>query len=134
MVPNIIAVVVAAVVAVIVGGVWYSPFLFGKAWMEALGKNPADMKGMKMPMKSMGIQFVASFVTAYVLAHFALVWHIQTFGEAVKIGFLVWAGFYATSLMGPVLWEGRPWKLYFINAAQFLVSIVLMTAIVGLWQ
>ncbi len=40
---NYWAVVVAAVVAFVVGAVWYSPLLFGKTYMELRGMNPAAL-------------------------------------------------------------------------------------------
>ena len=46
---NYLAVIVAAVAAFVVGAVWYSPFLFGKAYMEVRGMNPGAMANMTPP-------------------------------------------------------------------------------------
>jgi hypothetical protein len=40
---NWIAVIVAAVVNMVVGALWYSPQLFGKQWAKVLGKKVSDM-------------------------------------------------------------------------------------------
>ena len=42
-----IAVIVAAIVSFIIGGIWYSRPVFGKVWMAALGKTEADMEAMR---------------------------------------------------------------------------------------
>lgn len=41
---NFIAVVASAVSAFIIGGLWYSPLLFGKAWMNEMGLTEADLQ------------------------------------------------------------------------------------------
>jgi hypothetical protein len=55
-----------------VGAVWYSPLLFGKAYMELRGMNPAAMAGMKIPAGEMLGEFVHNLVIAFVLAHFVV--------------------------------------------------------------
>ena len=46
---NWIAVLVAAVSAFMIGGIWYGP-LFGKKWMELVGKTEEDIKDANMLM------------------------------------------------------------------------------------
>ncbi len=42
---NFIAVLVAAIVPLIVGFIWYNPKVFGTAWMRSIGvNNPDEMK------------------------------------------------------------------------------------------
>ena len=40
---NYLAVLVAAVVAFVMGGLWYSPLLFGKAWAKLRGIDSAEV-------------------------------------------------------------------------------------------
>lgn len=44
---NYLAVLIAAIVSMIVGGLWYSPILFGKMWTKAMGWNEETMKEKK---------------------------------------------------------------------------------------
>ncbi len=39
---NYLAVLVAAIVGMVVGFIWYSPKVFGKMWMKLSGVNPKD--------------------------------------------------------------------------------------------
>lgn len=130
---NLLAVVLAATAAMIVGALWYSPMLFGKKWMGAVGKSP-DVPGAMMPRKELAIQFVGALVVAYVFAYLAAALGYQTIGDVIVLGLWIWAGFYATMLLDSVLWEGRPWILYFINASQRLASILLMAIVIGWLQ
>jgi len=66
---NWLAVLLAAVSSMVVGSIWYMPGVFGNAWMRMTkskmgkGATPAKMAWMY------GSVFVASLVTAYILAH-----------------------------------------------------------------
>lgn len=131
---NYFAILVAALAAMVVGGLWYSPVLFGKRWMTLRGQDPTRMQGMSFPKKEMLIQFIASLITAYVLALFASALSMTTPAYAVLFGFWVWLGFYATTMLDPVLWEKGSWSLYILNASQRLVSILAMALIIGLWR
>ena len=47
---NWIMLLIAALVPVLVGIIWYSPFIFGKAWMNASGLTPERLKNINRPM------------------------------------------------------------------------------------
>lgn len=135
---NYLAVLAAAVASMAVGFVWYG-VLFRKPWMEMTGLTMDSIKGMKMsPNTAYAIQFVASLVMAYVL------WHGLSFGNyALEMSgltgnlmgaFWYWLGFIAPITLGVVLWENKPWKLWFINASNYLVTLLVMAAIFSFWM
>jgi hypothetical protein len=65
---NWLAIVVSVVASFLVGGLWYGP-LFGGAWRKEMGV-PADAKPLGGEIgKSLGINIIGTFLTAYVLAH-----------------------------------------------------------------
>lgn len=139
MVPvNYLAVLVAAVLSMIIGSVWFGP-LFGKQWMKLMGMTKESMQGMKPEamMKLYGIQFIGSLVMAFVLAH-ALVFastylHESGVSAGLQTGFWNWAGFIAPVTLGSVLWEGKSWKLWCFNNAYYLVSLCAMGVLLALW-
>ncbi len=51
--------------------------------------------------------------------------------EGMMVGFWAWLGFVATIMLGKVIWEMTPVKLYGINVAYYLVSLLLMGAILA---
>ena len=131
---NFFAVLVAAIAAMVIGSLWYSPFLFGKAWMRMRGLDPRSMESMSFPLNLMALEFVCALVAAYVLGIFSLLFGAHTVFAAVFLAFLIWIGFYVTQQLSEVLWEERPFGLFLINASQRLVSLLLMALIVGLWR
>ena len=125
---NLLGVFLAAIASIIIGAFWYSPMGFGKAWMKLSGMTEKDMKKGKQKgmAKSYFIQFIGSLVIAYVLAIFVSSLSIQ---GAMQTGFWIWFGFIAATSLGVVLWEGKSWGLYLINAVYNLVSIEVMSLI-----
>lgn len=139
MVPvNYLAIVVAAVLSMVIGSVWFGP-LFGKPWMKLMGMSKESMKDMKPQamMKLYGIQFVGSLFMAFVLAH-SLVFAKAYLGESgisagLQTGFWNWAGFVAPVTLTSVLWEGKSWKLWLLNNGYYLVLLCSMGVLLALW-
>ena len=93
-----------------------------------------DMKNMKMaPTTSMIIGFVSALVVSCTLAHFFIYMNIAGIADALMAAFLIWIGFVATVQIGPVLWENKPWKLFFLNTAYNLASLAVMASILAAW-
>lgn len=132
---NYLAVVVAAVVAFALGAFWHSPIGFGKQWMKLMGFSHEDMRRMPLtPTQAMSIGFAVMLVVSYVTAMFMAMTYAFTVSTAMELGFWVWLGFLAPTLANAWLWEGKSWKLFAFNAAYALVSIEVITIILGLWQ
>jgi Protein of unknown function (DUF1761) len=131
---NIWAVLIAAIVSFAVGSAWYSPLLFVKPWMKLRGLDPLTTNKMQMPYGNMAVEFVTTLVTAYFIAEFAMWVGADSLVGGLVLGFWIWLGFYATTLVGPVLWEKVPVKLYAISAGRWLVSLLVMAAIIGVWR
>lgn len=128
------AVLVAAVVSMVLGMIWYSKPVFGKVWAKASGMTPKKMEEAKKGMiLSFVLGFVATLITAYVLALFLGYLEAATILLGLVTGFLFWLGFIATTLLGMVLWEGKTVRLYIINAGFQLVSMVVMGGIIAGW-
>jgi len=135
---NYIAVLVAAVASMAVGFLWYG-VLFMKPWMRMMGYTKENMSGMAMtPGKAYTLQFIGSLVMAYVLAHSLIFanYYLDASGAVagVMAGFWNWLGFVAPITLGVVLWENKPWKLWFINASNYLVALVVMGVILAVWM
>lgn len=133
---SIIGVLVAAVSAMVIGTIWYSPALFGKPWMKALGTTDEDMK-RKMP-EAMVWLVIVSLLTAYVLAHFIVYVHSYVGGSSVMAGFetalWAWLGLAATAIFAHGVFDPRDKKVLYINAGNRLVTLVAMGLILGLFM
>jgi len=130
---NYLAVLLSAVINMAIGMVWYSPALFAKPWLAALGKTPEDIK-----QSSAGpiyvINTVASLVTAYVLSMFIKIANETTAVGGAKIGVWVWLGFVVMTVLPTYLYEMRPKKLYFIYISYQLISFIIMGIVLAIWN
>ena len=128
---NWLGALVAAIATFLVGGVWYSPILFARPWMEAMGLSDADLKGGTG--KIFGASFVLQLVAAVNLAFFlaggkaSLTW-------GVTAGLLAGVGWVVTSLGTTYLFGRRPLRLFLIDAGYHAVSFTVMGAILGVWK
>lgn len=131
---NNVAVLVAGVVSMIIGSLWYGP-LFGKTWMKLSGitKQQIEKSKKKGMGKSYLMGFVLSLITAYVLAGVVGLTGANTFASAALVGFWVWLGFSATHLFSGVLWEGKSTKLFWLSAICHLITLIAVASIIALW-
>ena len=131
---NYLAVLVSAVAGFVIGALWYS-VLFGKAWMKLskMGKKDIEKEKKKGMAKSYAAGFIALLVMAFVLAHFVDMAGAATVLEGAQAGFWAWLGFVATTMLNKVLWEGKPVKLYVLDAAHYFVVLIAMGAILAVW-
>jgi hypothetical protein len=133
---NYLAVLVAVVINVVLGFIWYGP-LFGKAWSKMLGIDMSHKPGSGAMGKSMFFMLVGSFLMAWTLDHSLIFGNAYLGMSGVFSGimgaFYIWLGFVAPVTLGPVLWENKPWKLWFINAGYYLVAMCLMAIVLTSW-
>lgn len=138
---NWLAVLVAGISSFVVGGIWYSPGLFGKAWMKDNNLAEEDIKrGNKG--KIFGWTLIFSLLMAVNLGMFLAgpkdncpvdcVPKVDIAFGAIG-GFLagVWT-FCAIAIHS--LFELKPWRLILINGFYSVVSLTLMGAIIGVWR
>ncbi len=136
---NWLAIIASAIVAIIIGGLWYSPALFGNAWMKSLGWKKEDIaKAMKkmnsMTMATMYIKvFITSLVTAFVLSVIIHVFTITSLTNASELALLLWLGFIAANRVTDVLFEGKNFNWYMINVMQTFVTLLAMSWILSAW-
>lgn len=128
---NVWAALAAAASSFLLGGLWYSPALFGKAWMretglteEALGRGNAAL--------TFGASFVLSAIAALVFALFL--------GPAPALPFAIGAGasaglcWVAASFGISYLFERRSFRLFCINGAYHSLQFTLYGVVLGLWH
>lgn len=50
MIANYWAILASGLIPLVLGSIWYSPALFGNAWMKVAGKTKEELKGTNMPL------------------------------------------------------------------------------------
>jgi hypothetical protein len=134
---NLWAVLGSAAATMVLGFLWYSPVLFAKPWMVAMGYDPEDKAKIAEMQKSAGpmygVSFLASMLSAFVLGKLIFHLAISTPLYGMKVGFAVWLAFVMTVQLTDKLFGNRPLKLFLINTGYQLVCYLAMGAILGKW-
>ncbi len=131
---NYLAVIAAAIINVVIGTMWYNaPFMFRKTWLRSIGKTAEQVAEEFSPLKPPGA-LAGSLLTAFLLAVFIGRSGANTLLRGAFVGLLAAVGFAAITSGIKDLFEGRPGKLWLINAGHDVVTLVIMGAIIGVWH
>jgi hypothetical protein len=128
---NWLAAVVAAVSAFVIGGLWYSPALFGKAWMRATGLTDAELAKGK-PAVTFSISFVLALLASLVFALF--LGPAPALGPALGAGASAGFCWVAASFGINYAFERKPFALWLINGGYHTVQFTVYGLIMGLWH
>jgi hypothetical protein len=129
---NFFAVFIAALANFLIATVWYA-FLFGSLWRKLTG-----ISDMKPAPAKVAMVFIGSVVISFVLLHSIV------FGNAylkfsglrggLMGGFFSWLGFIAPVTLTNVVYEKRSWKLWLLDNCFWLISLLVMGAILSVSQ
>lgn len=155
MTPNILFIIIAALIPMIVGFIWYSPKIFGNAWMEAAGMSKEKVEGGNMP-----VIFLVSFLLSILLAFglFFLTMHqthvfsifienedafktfmdshgdsYRTFKHGVFHGTIDGVLIALPILATNALFERKGFKYIAINSGYWILTIALMCGVLCAW-
>jgi len=126
---NWLAVLVATVINMFVGFLWYGP-LFGKQWMQMIGKTMDEIDSEPTMYVYTGL---AALVSSYVLA--LLVGAIGPGGWAAGavVGMLIWLGIGATGTLVYTTFEGPPKSVWMLHGLYQLVVFAINGALFAAW-
>ena len=122
----------AAVAKMAVGALWYSNALFFKPWIRLSGTSEGQVK-QGLP-KALVFDALGSLLMALILFHTVRWAGAHTLIEGLFIGFLNWLGFVAVATISTVTYERKPVTLYLLNNGYQLVSMLVMGAILAVWE
>ena len=128
-----IAIVAVALFQLLLGALWYSPLLLGRAWMSRTGMTAEMLAGMN-PWTLGGLTLTAYLALCWVLVHALAYAKARTSLEGALVGFWNWFGFVATSLAVTNRFQHQPWSLWAIDAGFQCVSFVLAGIALTRWH
>ena len=126
---NFLAIAVAAVAAFILSGVWYG--VFGSKLAEL---HPAYADPGSLSPKDVIVELARNLVVALVVAWLVDQIGIDDWAQAALLGFALWIGIAVVLLTGSVYHEKVPVRLASIHAGDWLLKLVVIATIVGVWQ
>lgn len=128
---NHIAVAVCAVMSLVIGGLWWSPLLFAKAWQREAGLSDEQLAKAN-PAKTFGLTFVIALLMSYNLAFFlAAPGTTWQWGLAAGLLTAVWV---AGMFIVIALFEQRSLKYMLINCGYIVVYFAVIGFILGIWR
>ena len=133
---NYAAVVACAVIYWMLGGLWYSPLLFGGKFIEIMRWSPEQLARIQAEGAGaqLALAFIGSLVAAYVLAHVVRYTSAEDAIGGAKTGLWLWLGFVVTTNLNTVFFEYRPVGLFLINISYHLVAFLSMGALLAVWR
>lgn len=133
---SILPLVVLSLANFVLSWLWYSPVLFAKPWMKALGMD-GDHAMTDAEKKAMPWLFVNGLLASVIVVYGMMVLvnslGAEGFAQGALAGLVVWAGFAVTHSLN-TLWEGRKPVVLVINNGLFLFSYVLYGGILAVWK
>ncbi|KKI19020.1 MULTISPECIES: DUF1761 domain-containing protein [unclassified Leucobacter] len=153
---NYWAVIAATLSTMVVGAVWYSKGVMGTRWMKLTGVQPEGKPAIAIVVPllvTLLVSFITSWALAWVVGMITIPGHsapeldnaeivatfvapidrFAFFGTALVAGIILWAGFTAARFITHDAFEGRPVKLTVLNVVHELVTIVVLSIVIGVW-
>ena len=125
---NLVAVVIAAVAVAVVSTVYYIAFA---KQMAAL--HPAYAEGARPEPWKVAVELLRNLVLATVVACLAARLDVDRVAESTALGLALWIGFPVVLWSGAVMWEKVPPKLAAIHAGDWLLKLLVIAIVVGVW-
>jgi len=130
---NLLAVFVSAVAAFAANFVWFT-ILFRAPYIAGLGKTQEEMNQGPSAMVASTVQILGFLLMAYVLAWLALQTGRTSIGGALTLAFLAWLGFVAAIIVPMHAFQAFSWTFSAITVGGYLLALLIMGAIVGVWR
>ncbi|MEO8486835.1 MAG: DUF1761 domain-containing protein [Betaproteobacteria bacterium] len=127
---NPLAIIAAALSTFVLGGLWYSRRLFGRAWGRANGATQPSGEGH--PVRAFGLSFAFALVAAF--AYAVIVPAPENASQAAVQGVMVGAGIVAASFGIHCQFANRSTALWLIVGGTHAAQFLLYGLILGLWR
>ncbi|NRQ38052.1 DUF1761 domain-containing protein [Nonomuraea sp. NN258] len=127
---SVISVVVASIAAFVLSSTYYA--LLTPAEKRRLGEAAPDRGDRPPPLKIL-LELARSLVVATVIMGLARYAGLTGVGQALVLGLVLWAGFPAMLLTGSMMWERTPAVTAVLHAGDWLLKLLIISAIVGAW-
>ena len=132
---NYPAVLVAAIIHFMIGGVWYG-VIFGNKFIQLIGWTPEKLRQVETQShtKEYVFAFLSSLVLVYILAHFVQYTKAKSAADGIQTAFWLWLGFVVTTQLATVVFEERNLGLYLLNISYQFVACSLAAIILAIWK
>lgn len=127
---NILAVITAAIVQWVFGYLWYG-VLFSKDYKALIQKEGAAKSNAGGVM---ALVFIANLILSFALIKIIVLTGWTTWMRGSLVGAICGLGFVVPPLFAQHISEGKPFKLFGVNALYWLIAMYLAGGILAIWQ
>ena len=128
-------VIVGALVYYAGGALWYSPVLFAKPWMAAVGLTDEKLEeAKKNAWKSYLTALVSALLISFGMARLMGYLEVDSLMGGLQTGFWSWLVFVMTTSATNSSFAGRSLKLYLIDGFYHLYGFLVIGIILGIWR
>ncbi len=132
---NYTYIIIATLAQFVLGGLWYSPLLFGKWWMEIMGVTHLGKEEMQKKQKEMGpfylLQMFLTLVFTFALTIMLILMPFNPYTSAL----VLLVGFIIPTQISGVVWGNTPKKFWlkqiFVMVSYQFFGILLATFILA---
>jgi hypothetical protein len=126
---------IAAVVGIVIGAVWFGPKTFFPLWWKFMGRSPEEQPGTANMAVVFGLTFLGAFVQAAVMSVVISLAENATGGldwfGGLATGALMGVGFSAATVLSHKLFGGFSLKVWLLEVGQDIVSLAAMGAVIA---
>ena len=140
---NLLAVLVAGVVPMVIGALWYGP-VFGQRWMALMETTEEELREGFNPLKTYGVSFLLALVTAYVIAQLVAEVSPESVSSmgggggsamvGVHVALMALVAFVLPVAHQSVTFEGRKAGLAWLNIGYNGVALLGQAVVIALWR
>ena len=125
---NLFAVLVAWIIHIVSGLIWFQPKLFGNEWSKLTGKELKPAKKWLVPGLVGHLEMVLVLITIIKMAN------LDNGPGGLFAGLLCWTGFVVPLETGELIWEKIPFRLFLIRIGNQFFGLGISGFILGAWQ
>jgi hypothetical protein len=130
---HLLAILVVALIAFMLGGLWYS-VLFGKMWMKEMHFTEEQMKSKEGIGRIFGGAFLLTLVSTITLATLIAAHRINQVPAGIEMGLFVGIGLVAARHATNALFEKRTLRHVLIVAGYDVTLCAMQGAILAVWR
>jgi hypothetical protein len=128
-------VIAVSLICFVIGGFWYSPLLFVKAWLKEMKITPEMIKARGAgPRYQMPAAFLFTIVSTYAMATLVAAHEPAGALKGAELGALVGVGIVAARSAVNGIFEGRTLRHYMISTGHDVAVCIAQGAILAVWR
>ena len=120
---KLLSMFIAVAVYMGIGGLWYSPLVFGKQWLELINKKQEELLD---PIKAMAYALVLAIILAFGMSDVIISNGASNIFDVMKLIGFIWVAFVLPLTATEIIFGGKSIKLFLIHAGNQLVSLFAM--------